>query len=185
MKRLTPALLLAAAIAFFAGLVVGRYTAKVPTPLRKIALEPTEDFRKEALLPKVVARPVANPSTSGKAAVDVSSPDAIIAALRNAMARPNDRRGYREAGKLIDEMDPKNARAAIEALQGLPERREKSVYLAMLIGRWAEGDPQAAIAYAQTNGTPSDRRLTVSAAIRSWAEKDATAAGAFVLQMPD
>jgi hypothetical protein len=38
--------------------------------------------------------------------------------------------------------------------------------------------------YAQNNGTPSDRKIAVSAAIRSWAEQDATAAQAWVLQMP-
>ncbi len=32
-------------------------------------------------------------------------------------------------------------------------------YLSMLIARWAEGDPQAALVYAQTTGTASDRKL--------------------------
>src|SRR5207248_586776 len=80
--------------------------------------------------------------------------EAIIAALRNAMARPSDRHGQLEVSKLIDGIDPKSIRPVIERLQTLPNQREKSVYVAMLIARWAEGEPLAALAYAQTTGTP-------------------------------
>src|SRR5207248_586774 len=87
--------------------------------------------------------------------------EAIIAALRNAMARPSDRHGQLEVSKLIDGIDPKSIRPVIERLQTLPNQREKSVYVAMLIARWAEGEPLAALAYAQTTGTPSDlKRLS-------------------------
>ncbi len=185
MKRSTPALLLGLALAFFAGLAIGRYAVPMGRTRPQVVFSsPIEEVKKESLLPRVVTSTRAT-STRGKdAGADDSSPDAILAALKNIMARPADRRGYREASKMIDGLDPKNIRPILEAFAALPERREKSFYLAMLIGRWAEGDPQAAVAFAQSNGTASDRRLTVSAAIRSWAEKDATAANAFVLQMP-
>ena len=100
------------------------------------------------------------------------------------MARPSDRHGYLELSKLIDGIDPKNVRPVIDRFQTLPNQHDKSVYLAMLIARWAEGEPHAALAFAQTTGTVSDRKLTISAAVRAWAEKDATAAQAWVLQMP-
>ncbi|MEO7167884.1 MAG: hypothetical protein ABI016_12740, partial [Chthoniobacterales bacterium] len=100
------------------------------------------------------------------------------------MARPSDRRGYREASRLVDGLDPKNVRPVIDALQGMPNLREKSFYLAMLIARWAEGEPQAAVNYAQTTGNAADRKVTVAAAVRAWAEKDATAAQAWAMQMP-
>ena len=100
------------------------------------------------------------------------------------MAGPSDRHSYLEATKLIDGIDPKNIRPVIDAIQALPNQREKSIYLSMLVARWAEGEPQAALAYAQTTGPASDRRLMVSAAVRAWAEKDANAANAWVLQLP-
>ena len=92
------------------------------------------------------------------------------------MAHPSDRHNYLEVSKLIDGIDPKKVRPVIDRLQALPNQHEKSNYLAMLIARWAEGEPQAALAYAQTTGSPSDRKVAVSSAVRAWAEQDATAA---------
>ena len=88
-------------------------------------------------------------------------------------------------GHQIDRWDrSENIRPVIDAIQALPNQREKSIYLGMLVARWAEGEPQAALAYARTTGPASDRSLMVSAAIRAWAEKNATAANAWVLQLP-
>ena len=102
------------------------------------------------------------------------------------MARPSDRHSHLEVSKLIDGIDPKDVRPIIERLQALPRERDKSVYLSMLYARWAEGDPLAALAYAQdqTTGTPSDRKMAVSSIIRAWAVKDAPAAQTWVMQMP-
>ena len=102
------------------------------------------------------------------------------------MARPSDRHSHLEVGKLIDGIDPKDVRPIIERLQALPHERDKSLYIAMLYGRWAEGDPQAALVYAQdpASGSVSDRKIAVSSIIRAWAGKDATAAQTWVMQMP-
>ena len=55
----------------------------------------------------------------------------------------------------------------------------------MLVARWAEGDPQAALdLMRRPPARVPDRRLMVSAAVRAWAEKNATAANAWVLQLP-
>jgi len=53
------------------------------------------------------------------------------------MAHPSDRHRYLDASKLIDGIDPKNIRSVIDAFQAVPNQREKSVYLSMLLARWA------------------------------------------------
>ena len=98
-------------------------------------------------------------------------------------ALSSDRHGYMELSKLIDGLDPKNVRPVIDAVQALPNRRKKKMLVAMLFSRWADADPQAAIAYAQTAGTISERTMMITAAVRSWTEKDANAAQAWVLQL--
>jgi hypothetical protein len=108
----------------------------------------------------------------------------VIAAIKNALAVSSDRHGYIELSKLIDGLDPKEARAVIDAMQTLPNQRKKLMLISMLFSRWAEADPQAALGYAQTTGNISERTRMVSATVRSWAEKDGNAAHAWVLQLP-
>ena len=88
-----------------------------------------------------------------------------------------------EISKLIDGLDPKKIQPVIEAVQTLAHERKKTMLVSMLFARWAEGDPQAALAFAQTTGTTVERTANVSAAVRSWAEKDGNAAKAWVLQL--
>ena len=186
MPRFTLSTLLAVAAAFLAGLAIGRYTIphlqnrSAPVSLQINSLG--ENSAPVRLIGPAAATPF--PLASAQPGSAPVSAETIIAGLKNAMAGPSDRHSYLEASKLIDGIDPKNMRPVIDAIQALPNQREKSIYLACWCARWAEGEPQAALAYAQTTGPASDRRLMVSAAVRAWAEKDATAANAWVLQLP-
>ena len=165
--------LLVVVAAFLAGMALGRYTLPRPPALADSIADEVNSLGEETapvrLVTSFTPTPPRRSSSEGGAAP--ASLETVIAGLKNAMARPSDRRSYLEAGKLIDGIDPKNVRPVIDAFQALPHQREKSIYLSMLVARWAEGEPQAALAYAQSNGTASDRRLMVAAAVRSWAEK--------------
>ena len=56
--------------------------------------------------------------------------------------------------------------------------------ISLFVGRWAELDPQAAIAYAQTLPAGTARNWAMTSAVGGWAEHDATAATAWVQQLP-
>ena len=165
MKR---SIFVAAVAAFLAGLAVGRYTLPQPPPVKESVPGSADDSL--GTTPTAPIFTLSARATPAKNSSQISDPDpasteAIIAALRNAMARPSDRHGRLEINKLIDGIDPKNVRPVIDRLQTLPNQRDKSVYVSLLIARWAEGEPLAALAYAQTTGTASDRKIAVSSAV--------------------
>ncbi|HEY1582135.1 MAG TPA: hypothetical protein VGF73_03435, partial [Chthoniobacterales bacterium] len=184
MKGIVVAFLLALAVAFCGGLAMGRYSLDHPAkPAAGVA--GSNDSLGESFSPDDSRPRDSGSNRAGKPDPSAPlSPAAIVARLKEAMAHPSDRHGYLEASKLIDAIDPKNIRVVIEQFQKLPAQREKSIYLALLISRWAEGDPQAALTYAQTSGSLSERRLAVTSAVRSWAEKDANAARSWAMQLP-
>ena len=74
----------------------------------------------------------------------------IIVAIENAAAHPGNRQLYSEVNELIENLDPKDVRPVMDAIQHLPNARERNTFMSMLIVRWAEGDPRGALDYAQT-----------------------------------
>src|SRR6478736_1494300 len=107
--------LLACGVAFAAGMVVDRYAlshsrvhrAGADAAANSLGEYPSDlgadGTKGVSLTGKPGGKPV-NPS---------SSVDSIVAAIRNAMNRPNDRRGYLTASKLIDGIEPSKIRAVI------------------------------------------------------------------------
>jgi len=64
------------------------------------------------------------------------------------MAHPSDRHLYLKLSKLVDMIEPNNIRPILETVQNLPKQREKTILTSLLVSRWAESDPQSALAYA-------------------------------------
>ena len=81
-----------------------------------------------------------------------------IAAIKLALANPNSRRNYGRLSKVIDALEKKELQEVIKFAEGLPKQQEKSMLVSMLVSRWAEFDPQAAIAYAQAAKAGSNER---------------------------
>lgn len=81
---------------------------------------------------------------------------------------------------MIDSLDVQNVRPVIDAVERLQDQRQKKMAPAMLISRWAEADPQSALAYAQAqeNGTAN---WLLPEVITTWAEHDSVAATAWVM----
>ena len=90
---------------------------------------------------------------------------------------------YTDLNKLSDSIDQHNARAILAFVETLRDN-EKSMVLPIVISRWAELDPQAAVAYAQNLPVGSFRNRALTSAISGWAEHDTAAAMAWVDQMP-
>ena len=171
-KRPTFLLFVLITLAFGAGLLIGRYSIPVTSGLASRPARLTSDSLGEGAGARLIAPPATIPprpaeQSNGTTAPGPASIATVIASLQNAMAHPSDRHGYLEASKLIDGIDPENIREVIAEFQRLPEQREKSIYLALLVSHWAESDPQAAVAYAQATGSASDRTLAVASAVRA------------------
>src|SRR4030095_8616506 len=107
----------------------------------------------------------------------------IIGAIENAAAHPGNRQLYSEVNDLIENLDPKDVRPVIDAIQHLPNARERNTFMSMLIVRWAEGDPRGALDYAQTENA-AEKGWLVAEVIGTWAEHDSAAAMALVTQTP-
>jgi hypothetical protein len=107
----------------------------------------------------------------------------IIVAIENAAAHLGNRQIYSEVNELIENLDPKDVRPVIDAIQHLPSQRERNTFVSMLITRWAEGDPRGALDYAQTEDAAKNGGL-VAEVIATWAEHDSAAAMAWVTQTP-
>ena len=107
----------------------------------------------------------------------------IIVAIENAAAHPGNRQVYTEVNELIENLDSKDVRPVIDAIQHLPNPRERNTFMSMLITRWAEGDPRGALDYAQSENA-AEKGWLVAEVVGTWAEHDSAAAMAWVTQLP-
>ena len=102
---------------------------------------------------------------------------------RNAAAHPGNRQVYSEVSELIENLDPKDVRPVIDAIQHLPKSaRKKYVYVdahRTLGGRRSRG----ALDYAQTENA-AEKGWLVAVVVGTWAEHDSAAAMAWVTQTP-
>ena len=144
-----------------------------------------------------IAGPAGKPGASGGAGAVAESPAgvggaaeagprdvrALIAEARNRMGGGsglffNPSAMMRAFGPLM-ELSPDEAREAIDEVLGtVTEPQQKMVFLSMLLGRWGEQDPQAALAYAEKLKEeigPTASQATFSV-VGSWAQKDPGAA---------
>ena len=95
-------------------------------------------------LPKVVA-PRSSETSMDEPKAGVSSTD-VIAALKNALARPNNRQVYKTLSRLVDSMDAGNVREVLSYAQRLPKEQDKAGLLSLIFIRWGELNPTEAVA---------------------------------------
>src|SRR5262245_57733204 len=108
-------MILAGGLAFGAGVVVDRYGLPHSAPSRFRTSTGISSLGENDpdLLGNNSESVSAERDRGGKSGTSSNSVDAVVAALRNAMNRPNDRRGYLTASKLIDAIEPSKIRAVI------------------------------------------------------------------------
>jgi hypothetical protein len=173
--------------ALFAGIAIGHYASPAPqiTPAQATASTSAEQDRASSNASKPAATPddMAQ-SDASDADENQSNSNNIIARMKAALGRPNSRHTYATFSKLADSIDPKNVREVLAFADGLQNPQEKSMLLSLVIGRWAEFDPKAAIAYAQNIPPGTSRNWAITSAVSGWAERDANAASAWAQQLP-
>ena len=164
------------------GVMIGRYTA----PAGK-AHVPTAVAR-EAEIPRLPLRAgsVVLPPSAGEKRADHSDsePSDIVAGIKAAMSRVGTRHNYAAFSKLVESVDEKNIAQAISFTESLPKDEKGTMLLSLLVGRWAEFDPQNALNYAQRTPFGPSRNSLLGSAISGWAEHDLTAATAWTQQLP-
>jgi len=165
---------------FVAGVIVGHYAMPRSVRLSAPALSAANEISTRSSERTSPTPPISAPNQFDPAA---SSSENIIVAIENAAAHPGNRQVYSEVSDLIENLDPKDVRPVIDAIQHLPSQRERNTFTSMLIARWAEGDPQGALSYAQTEDVAKNGGL-VAEVVGTWAEHDSAAAMAWVTQTP-
>ena len=174
-----------AAIAFCIGMVLGRYA--LPGTKNSSVTKPSVVASAAVVSPVPLARApavaAAEPDHDSEQLSAGASAQAIIAKIKTALLHTGRQRIYTDLNKLSDSIDKHNARAILAFVETLRDN-EKSMVLPIVISRWAELDPQAAVAYAQNLPVGSFRNWALTSAISGWAEHDTAAAMAWVDQMP-
>jgi hypothetical protein len=85
----------------------------------------------------------------------------------------------------IQTLDPSQIGEALAEVEAMKDERFQTRLRNMLLSRWGESDPKAALAYIQgLNLDGGSFPVNVTPLISSWAEKDFTAAKAWVEELP-
>ncbi|HEY2614736.1 MAG TPA: hypothetical protein VGI42_03440, partial [Chthoniobacterales bacterium] len=170
--------------ALLAGIAIGRYTfspaagashraARVPAQSSSIAPNSSA-----ISAPKIALAP------NDSAPAPIASSDSIISKIKTALLHPGSGHTYATFSKLAESVDATNVRDVLAFVQTLSKPQEKSMLVSLFVGRWAELDPPAAIAYAQTIPPGIGRNWAITGAIGGWAEHDPNAAEAWAQQLP-
>src|SRR2546430_16459511 len=148
MKDLKLTVAIAAAV-FVLGLVVGRYALPVSkgNALTQARARLGDDRSK-------ISKPVAGNSqpaatVAAESANSSARGDDIFAKLKELLATPGTRRLYNEFANVAGLIGPDNVRAVLAFAVSLSQRDQRAALSMLIIGRWAEFDPQAPIATAQ------------------------------------
>src|SRR6185312_5607964 len=150
MKPVITALLIAV-VALSAGIAIGRYTASpAPQKSAQSTQKPAQSDSSSDFPP--VPRPRIQSTAARVTQTDSSPPTSenIVAALKGALSRFGSRRTFVEFGKLSELINQQNVGEVLAFAETITKPQEKNAILSMLLGRWAEFDPQAALTYAET-----------------------------------
>src|SRR4029077_16734006 len=139
---------LLAGLALVGGIVIGRYTAN-SVARAKGSITSSIPSPSPIYLPSLSIRPSPPPDDRKKEASPANTED-VVAAIKNALGHLGSRRSYVEFGKLSELINQNNVGEVLAFAESLPKAQDKNMVLSMLLGRWAEFDPRAALGYAQT-----------------------------------
>ena len=111
-------------------------------------------------------------ASPGAASRSPRSLDEIVAKLRQAMNDPRYMRTGQEIFEAIQNLAPSDIPAVLAQLKSGGHQRNSYGVLAALLPRWAEADPEAALAYALGLTRPNERPMAVTAVFNGWARRD-------------
>ena len=170
-----------------AGIVIGRQ------PLRHAAApnsnpQPTAPGSNTASnsKPPETAKPKPRASAP-RAAVDQSKImtfEEAAAAIQAARTEGNQSARFRSLQKIANTAALADTPKVLTLANAITSRDLKASFVSILIGRWAESDPVAAITYAQGLTKVQEREQAIVSALEVWAKHDAAAALAWFQQLP-
>src|ERR1700738_879651 len=167
--------------ALLIGIGIGRYTSsssELIRPRSSAANSNDAGPATSSVNPPAVSTTRNFPSSKSKPPPSTDSTAAIIAKIKDARLHSFSRHTYATFTKLAETVDASNIREVLAFVETLPPQ-EKSVLVSLFVGRWAEFDPSAAIAYAQSLPVGTSRNWALTSAVTGWAEKDSAAATAW------
>ena len=168
--------------AFASGVVVGHYAA--PRELG-VSRQGFERSNKPIADANAVSRSSDIPQTgSSEVSTSSFSEESMILAIQDAAAHPANGHLYAELSNLVRKLDAGKIPLVIDAIQAVPNQRERNTLMSMLISRWAETDPPSALAYLQAKGGKAEKNRLLSSVVTTWAQHDAAAAMTWVTQLP-
>ena len=85
----------------------------------------------------------------------------------------------------VQSLDPSLIRETLAEVEAMKDYRFRSQLRGMLLSRWGESDPKAALAYAQGLGSSMENLGEIRSVMRSWGARDFPAAKAWVDGLPD
>ncbi len=172
-------------LALITGIAIGHYLLPVaplpsPKPPPVSSATPAVTFP----TPSITATPrIAAVAADSLVSSSELSASQVISQIKAALAHSGRQQVYAAITKVTDAISEKNVRDVLAFVQTLPQQ-DKSMLVPLLVGRWAELDPKAAVAYAESFPAGSFRNWALNSAISGWAERDSAAATTWAQQLP-
>ena len=104
--------------------------------------------------------------------------------IKKAKAEVNDRKVYMLQLDAVQSLDPSQIVDALSEANSMKTSLERQQLRNMLLSRWVESDPQAALAYAQGIKNATEKSGAIGNVASLWGFKDFAAAKAWVESLP-
>src|SRR5947207_14002189 len=159
-----------AVVAFCLGIAIGRFT-----------------FRIESVPKPVAANPAAGSSNTNPAAPEGSSSkkarrsepasaaevgDDVYSQIKGVLESNGTSRLYDSFGKISQLIDQNNVRDVLAFAEKISKKEQKDALTLLVLARWAEFDPQAALTFAQNISASQSRTWALVRAVSGWAQRD-------------
>jgi DNA-binding transcriptional regulator YbjK len=104
--------------------------------------------------------------------------------IMKAKAEKNGEKRMALLSEAIQTLNPSQIRETLAEVEAMKDYRLRSQLRGMLLSRWGESDPKAALAYAQGLGSSMENLGEIRSVMRSWGAKDFPAAKAWLEGLP-
>ena len=167
-----------ALVALLAGIAIGRLSVSTTSVSRTSAVAGGKNSTAptESSLPK-------NASTQSASNAAGTSGD-IYSEIKNVLSANGTSQLYDSFGKFSYLINENNVGDVLAFAEKIPQKEQRDALILLVLGRWAEIDPKAALEFGRNISTASTRGAALSNALSSWAQRDPAAAMAWAQQMP-
>ena len=104
--------------------------------------------------------------------------------MRVALASKNRVRGAAEVNRLLERATLEELPLAARLIEESPLGQARQGFDHVLMRRWTSLDPEGAMTFARSSGTPQQQENRVTQALWAWAAEDPRAALAFWEELP-